>query len=319
MVRVHLVGGAGFLGTAAIKELRNQGHRVYSVARNADKAKHLAKIEAIPVLATEEDPYGFRIVDKENIDVIIELSGTPDVSKAVLEAAKVHGAKRIERYASTNHAIIPKLGFVAVTGAWVHGSSHGPVNDLDQVGTKFAPTEPVGMAAWRPDFERDVLAAQDTLDVLVLRPCLVYGHHSPVWVAPFAPLYKAHTANASSVDINVRKHLRLALVHVDDVGTGIALAASKVGALGGAYPVIDLATSYESFEEIVLAAAAGIGYKGTVNFTDPAADDAFQQAVNTNGNLSSQRAKSLLGWSPQRVSMLADADIYINAWAAGNA
>jgi nucleoside-diphosphate-sugar epimerase len=319
MVRVHLVGGAGFLGTAAIKALRTQGHRVYGVARNEEKARHLAKIEAIPVLATDEDPYGFRIVEKENIDVIIELSGSPDASSAVLEAVKVYGKKRIERYSSTNHAIVPKLGFVAVTGAWVHGSSHEYVNDLDQVGSKFAPTKPVGMAAWRPDLERDVLAAQDVVDVLVLRPCLVYGNHSPVWVAPFAPLYRAHTSNASSVDINVKKHLRLALVHIDDVGNGIALAASKVGALGGAYPVFDLATSYESFEEIVLAAASGIGYQGTVNFVDPAAEDAFQQAVNTNGNLSSQRAKSLLGWVPQRVSMLADADIYINAWAAGNA
>jgi nucleoside-diphosphate-sugar epimerase len=318
MVRVHLIGGSGFIGTAAIRALRTQGHRVYSVARNAEKAKHLAKIEAIPVLATEEDPYGFQTVEKENIDVIIDLAGSPEACYAILEGAKALGQKRIDRYFSTNHAFVPKLGLVVISGTWVHGSSHNYINDLDPVKTDFAPTQPPRITSWRPDLERSVMAARDVLDVVILRPSLVYGQHSPIWVAPFAPLYKAHVSNAPSVDIHVKKHSRLGLVHVEDLANGISLAASKISALGGAYPVFDIGTSCESFEEIVLASAAGLGYKGTVNFVDPPADNAFVEAFGTSANLSYERASSLLGWVPKRLSMLADADLYVNAWVAGN-
>lgn len=71
---------------------------------------------------------------------------------------------------------------------------------------------------------------------MILRPGLVYGRNSPIWVVPFASFAKAHREKASSVDFYTKQHVKAPLIHIDNIGTGVAPGASKICFVGGLIP-----------------------------------------------------------------------------------
>ncbi|KIW98851.1 uncharacterized protein Z519_00514 [Cladophialophora bantiana CBS 173.52] len=148
MPRVLVFGATGYLGQAATQALVRSGlHTVYGLCRSASKAQSLTASEIILVMC--EDP--LNAVRSFRIDAVVDCTATYGDSAQFLADIKKVGTKEV--------AAPPKISFIYISGAWVHGNSDGPVTDMDPVGAKSAPTQPLHLVAWRPELERKVLAA----------------------------------------------------------------------------------------------------------------------------------------------------------------
>ncbi|KAE8453729.1 hypothetical protein EG329_009240 [Mollisiaceae sp. DMI_Dod_QoI] len=318
MVNVLIIGATGYIGSALTQSLLRSGsHRVYGLARTPEKARSLEKEEVTPVLATLSDTKNLiQSLAKEHINVVVDLSGDPKDSHSLLELLESVSGEKLKT-AATAGVRVPKLGYIYCSGTWVHGSSHKNVNDLYPVGTLNAPTPPVELTAWRAKLEQAVLASSDVLDVMVVRPALVYGRSCAIWSGLFGALQSAAKAGGSSVKLSIELNSRPGLIHVDDVATGFHAAVDKLPLISGTgvYPLFDLATSQESMRDILEAAAKEFGFDGKVELVG-AGDDLFANAMSTSSNMCSGRARQILGWEPKRYGIVGNIDVFVKSWLA---
>jgi nucleoside-diphosphate-sugar epimerase len=318
MVNVLVLGATGHIGEALCHSLVTSGsHRVYGLARSPAKASQLAQGEVIPVLGSLSDTTGLvNVVYRLHINVIVDVSSAKDEVPQFLQALVASERMRLAA-ASAMHLRTPKLGFIYTSGTWVQGSSHEPKNDLAPVGVPESRHQPPPLVAWRPALEREFLAASEVLDTMVVRAGLVYGRSCDIWSSFFDVIFKAVSSGASSVSVGLEPGSRPALVHVDDVARGLHAAVDKLPLISGTgvYPIFDLATSKESMRDIIEAAAREMGFKGEVVLAGTGGD-LFAEAMSVTGNLSSGRAKELLGWQPKRFGFVEDMDQIAGAWLA---
>ena len=199
----------------------------------------------------------------------------------------------------------------------MHGSSYALVNDLMPVGKENSPTQPAKLVEWWTKLEQDVLTVSSVLNMMIVRPALVYGRSNAVWSSLLQPIYDAVQSGATSVSMVAEPDARPGLVHVDVVGSGLHCAVKRLAQISGArvYPVFDLQTSQESMKDIMEAAAREFNFKGTVQLAG-AGEDLFAQAMSTSQNICSGRAKTILGWEPKRFGFVGQIDISGRAWIA---
>lgn len=320
MPKVLILGATGYLGRQLANLLVQSGqHTVYGVTRSPAKAKQLAKEEIIPIVCpdpvNQPDPY-VKIIRSKHIDVVVDVAGADAGSYRFLDTTVLLSKERIA--ASKARGIeSPKLGFIYCSGTWVHGSSNEPVNDLDIVGDG-ANMPPEELVAWRVGMEEAVLNASNLLDIMILRPALIYGRGSTIWAPYITPVLEAAKKGSKTVEIPLDPHSRPGLIHVDDTAKAFVRAIEKVHLFTGTgvYPVFDLVTSQESMRDIFTALASTWGFKGTVELKGHGGD-LFNKAMGTNFRGSSARAKQLLDWQPTRLNgFVQDMDIYTSAFIA---
>ena len=180
------------------------------------------------------------------------------------------------------------------------------MSDLDPVGeVPGAKRQPPELVAWRPELERKVLAARDILNVLILRPALLYGRDCPIWSSLFLiPLLAAKNANAPFVELPAEGDAMPGLIHVDDTVSAFVAAAEKIEMLGSGavYPVFNLVGSTEGMKGILEGFARGMEYNGEVKCVG-AGEDVFARALSCSLTADTERAHSLLGWEPRRRGM----------------
>jgi nucleoside-diphosphate-sugar epimerase len=325
MPNILIIGATGYIGKALSQSLiRSGNHRVFGLARSQEKARSLAQEEVIPILGSispESSSSLISAINLHHIDTIVDVSGAAHGSLDLLNLIKGIGKMRLEK-AKSSGEMVPKLGFIYCSGTWIHGSTHAPVNDLMPVSTPNAPAPPAELVAWRTEVEKSVLAARDVLDVVIIRPALVYGRSCAIWTSFFEPLYEAAQSQTlpDTVRVPADEDSRPGLVHVDDVASGFHAAIEKLNTIAGTgvYPVFDLQASQESMKDILRAAAKELGFKGKVELVD-AGEDLFAKAMCTNGNCSSGRAKSLLGWAPKREGFVEGMGVFVKAWESSRA
>lgn len=320
MPKVLILGATGYVGRQIANLLVQSGqHTVYGVTRTPAKAKQLAKEEIIPIVCpdpvNQPGPY-LDIIRSKNVDVVVDVAGAYAGSYRFL--ADVVSVSK-ERMAASNARGVQasKLGYIYCSGTWVHGSSNEPVNDLDIVGDG-AGTLPEELVAWRVGVEKAVLQASDVLDIMILRPALIYGRESTIWTPFITPVLEAAKTGAQNVEIPLDAQSRPGLIHVDDVAKAFVRAIEKVHLFPGTgvYPVFDLVTSQESMRDIFNGLSSTWGFKGGVELKGHGGD-LFSKAMCTNFRGSSARAKQLLDWQPTRLNgFVQDMDIYAAAFVA---
>jgi len=316
MVNVLIVGATGYIGQALTQSLVASGdHRVYGLARTPEKAKVLESQEVIPIVGSITENAGLlKAIDSFHINIVVDVAGANQETFELLSALKKVGAARLEAAAGVQ---IPKLGFIYCSGTWVHGSSYVPVDDLTPAGMPNSPTPPTQLTSWRPKLEREIIAASNVLDTMVIRPALVYGRSNAIWSIFFSPLQEAAKSGASIVKVTADIDSRPGIVHVDDAASGFPAAIDKLPLISGAgvYPVFDLVTSQESMSDILGVAAKELGCKGNVKMVG-AGEDLFAKAMCVSFNGNSGRAKTILGWEPKRFGFVKGMDVFAKAWAA---
>lgn len=324
MPKVLVLGATGYLGRQIVHQLVQTGeHTVYGVTRTPSKATQLARQEVIPILCPdpENEPQAYTsVIESKHIDVVLDVAGADAGSHMFLRHLVVIARERLE--ADQRRGVKgPKLGFIYCSGTWVHGSSNKAVNDLDPVGDD-AQTPPQEQVTWRVEMEKSVLQAADVLDVIILRPALIYGREGTIWAPFIMPVLEAaRKGSMSPVEIPLHPDSRPGLIHVDDAARGFVKAIEKVHLLSGTgvYPVFDLVTSQESMREIYEALKACWGFMGEVVLKGYGRD-IFAKAMSASLRGSSARAKQLLDWQPTRLGgFVQDMDIYAAAFVAEHA
>lgn len=327
MPRVLVIGATGYLGQAVTQALLRSGqHSVYGLCRSSRKAPALAAIEVIPVVC--EDPVNspgpyLNSIKHHRIDVVIDCTAAYGDSAKFLADVKALGRERLDMFKADGIDNGPKIGYIYTSGAWVHGDSPGHVTDLDPVGTASAPTKSLDLVGWRPQLERQVLAARDVLDVMVFRPAQLYGRGSTAWTPIFGPIAQAVAEGQPKFQVPIAPTSESPIIHVDDVAEGICLGASKISLFGGTsvYPVFDLVSSTENIRDIVNAFASALSVTSSkqgrtqLELVGPG-DNPYLQALGSTVRYNSARAQQLLGWTPKRRGLVANMEVYAHAFRA---
>ncbi|KAF3932699.1 hypothetical protein ABW19_dt0203554 [Dactylella cylindrospora] len=308
MVRVLLFGATGSIGYPIARALRRQGHTVYGVVRTEEKALDLVKEEITPILAEVSEVAAWEPILNE-VDIVIDSSASKDgMSDEILNAIK--GSSRVKN-AKKFH---PKIGFIYVSGIWVHGDSQKTVTDRIPVG-KDAVTPPPELIAWRTGFEDRVLESRDVLDVAILRAGVVFGVERTllgVWWAPFIEALKENKPR-DPVTIVGNPEAVIGLVHKDDYAEAMLNAVEKfeiISQIG--YPIFDIVSGHEKLERLNKTAAEILEITGEIKYQEPT--DLFNKALNTSVVIDLSRSINYLGWQPKHGHFGRDAELYVKSF-----
>ena len=329
MPRILLLGATGNLGSSVASALLLTGlHTVYGLTRSSSSGKSLAAKEINPVICADpaNDPSTYLdAIKTKRIDVVIDCTAAYGDSVKFLHAVREVSKKRLETAKAEGVENGPKMGYIYISGAWVHGGSAERVTDLDPVGTAAAPSKALDLVGWRPAIEREVLGSRDVMDVMVFRPASLYGMGSTGWTGLWAGIAEAVKGGKAEVELPMPEEVRVPNVHVDDVADAVVRGVGMLEGLSGCgvYPVFDLVGSQERLSDILNAFARVIGGgegKTRVKLTATKAGDsgnAWLEAMGSEVNCTSARAKLLLGWEPRREVLVTGMDVYAKAWEAG--
>ena len=287
-MEVFLTGATGYIGSAVAEALRKAGHKVTGLARTAEKAKQL-------------EARGIRAV-------------MGDLLKPETLAAPARAAEGVIHTASTNDANAPRADaafvremlndlegtgkpFIYTSGVWVHGSTG------DKVADERTPLNPTPLVKHRAVVEEEVLGYKDRgVRTVVIRPALVYGHGGSI------PAMLTKSAR----EIGAARYVgdgqnRWPFVDVDDLAQLYVLALEKAPP-GSVYTAAH-GHSYR-VREVAEAASIGAGAKGKTQ-SWPLEEarkimGPFADALVLDQQISSEKAKKELGWSPRAASVLDD-------------
>ncbi|KAF9906104.1 hypothetical protein EC991_000972 [Linnemannia zychae] len=329
MVKVLVIGAAGYIGLRVSQQLRQANHIVYGTTRSSQNEATLLLNEVIPIVgpvepeAAEHHSHAtlpwLEAVKTENIDVVIDLSATKTGVKSILEPLI-----RLSKDRQANHQ--PRIGYIYGSGMWLHGSGDNVTSDLSPVGTKISIHQPPTLVAWRPELEREVLASYNHLYAAIIRPSLVYGGHGKIWDLYFSQIYRSIQNNPSAqITLPADPEAGVSLIHVDDAASAFVRAVESLESISGhknSHPVFDVTTSHESLAYILSKFAKELGYKGpSIHFTGvpegKAFPEIFIQAFNTKVSSASTRAQTVLGWKPTKTGFAVGINVYARAWLAG--
>ncbi len=299
-MRVFITGGTGYIGSAVVPALAEDGHEVIGLVRNAAGADTLRRLGAQPVLGELTLPASYGEV-VAGCDAVIHtaVTGKGDVAAAdkcaidTFLAAASGGKLR---------------SFVFTSGVWVLGNT-GALPVDENAGTDH----PVAKVAWRPAHELRVLAAATpTFSTSVVRPGVVYGEKRGLVSGFFASAWKSGAAEFVGDGKN-----HWSLVHREDLAEFYRLLLMKNAR--GIFHVVDGAPL--TVLEIAEAASEAAGKKGATRSLPleearqkigPVADALVLDQV-----VSGPRAREL-GWVPERASFRAAAREAYREWRFGN-
>lgn len=311
-----VLGASGYIGLPFAQSLLRSGnYTVYGLARTAEKAKILTINEIIPIIGnlSQTDRIG-SLITSVPIDIVVDTTSAYESAASLLETLTNVSKSRIQTLANEGHAT-PKLGFVYISGVWVHGAPDTAVSDLSPVGTSLSKGRPQNIVEWRPKHEQAILAARDVLDVAIVRPSQVYGRTGWIWDSWFTPLLEAKKSGSSEpVEIPTNIDSRPAIVNVDDVVSGMHAIIDRIHGLLGSWPVFDLTTELVMVKDIMEGAATILGVKAPLKYVG--AQNPFHEAMNVVANEKSGRARIVLGWEAKRTSFLLNLSTYVKAWEA---
>ena len=325
MPRVLVLGATGYLGNSvALTLLRTGLHTVYGLTRSEKSGKPLTAAEITPIVcpdpANDPSPY-VNAIKNNRIDVVIDCTAAYGDSVKFFRTVYQLSSDRLDTFEKEGVERGPKMGYIYVSGAWVHGDSAGEVTDRDAVGTSSAKSKPADLVAWRPEIEREILGARNNLDVLIFRPATLYGRSSSGWGGLFQGVAQAVQAGKGEMELPLRATAKAPTVHVDDVADAIARGVERIESLS-CYPIFDLVGHQEKVVDVLNAFANAIGdgkSSFTVKLTAKSAGesgDAFMEAMASTVNYTSARAKQYLGWEAKRPGLEEKMAVYAKAFAA---
>jgi nucleoside-diphosphate-sugar epimerase len=220
---------------------------------------------------------------------IIHTANTNDANSAQADAAVVRAMlKTLEGTGKP---------FVYTSGVWVLGSTG------DKIADEKTPLNPTPLVAHRPAIEQEVISYKDRgVRTVVIRPALVYGRGGSI---PRMLVQSARDTGATRYVGDGQN--RWPFVDVEDLAQLYVLALDNAPA-GSLYHAAH-GPSYR-VREVAEAASIGAGAKGKTQALplDEARKTmgAFADALALDQQVSGEKAKKELGWSPRAGSVLDD-------------
>lgn len=172
MNKILITGGNGYIGSALFKRLLSEGENVYAGIRSSSTHKREIKIPALSANAEWMD------ILKE-VDVVVHAAGRAHILNDTAE-------NRLEEFRKINTEGTLKLAndaarsgvkrFVFISSIGVHGQfSIEPLSETD----KPNPVEDYAVSKYEAEQELMRTSKETGLDVVIIRPPLVYGGNAP--------------------------------------------------------------------------------------------------------------------------------------------
>jgi nucleoside-diphosphate-sugar epimerase len=283
-VRVLILGGTGFIGTAVLREVIRRGHDVVALARSDASTRKLTELGAVPITGDIGSPETWTAM-LPPLDAVIHMacgfdSAMDEIERRLLDSLLPHLAAQPRP---------PR--FIYTGGCWLYGATG------DEVATEETPFGPLPAFAWMVPHLRRVLDTEG-IDPVIIHPAMVYQAGDGVFRC-----FADDAVERDAIRVVGSEAVRWPLVHRADLANLYALAlesgvtpASYIGAAISGFPVGRIAramarrfgTRHQTPEIIsadAIAAELGPWARGY----------AFDQ------QLSGDKARRDLGWQPQHL------------------
>ena len=175
-MHVLLTGASGFVGTGVLGALRERGVAVRPVVRSASSAAHMEDTVVVPRLDVATD----WTAALHGVTVVIHCAARAHIMRdealdplAEYRRVNVDGTLALARQAAA--AGVKRFVFVSSIG----------VNGGQTFGKPFIaedtpqPEEPYALSKWEAEQALQTLAADSDMELVVIRPPLVYGPNAP--------------------------------------------------------------------------------------------------------------------------------------------
>jgi nucleoside-diphosphate-sugar epimerase len=287
-MEVFLTGATGYIGSAVAEALQKAGHKVTGIARTPEKVKQLEARGIHAILGDLLKPETVAAPARA-AEGVIHTANTNDVHAPQADAAVVRAI--LDALQGTSKP------FIYTSGVWVLGATG------DKPADERSPVNPTPLVAHRPGIEQEVLRYKDRgVRSIVIRPALVFGRGGSI---PRMIVESARDNGAAQYVGDGQN--RWPFVDVDDLAQLYVLALEKAPA-GSLYNAAH-GPCYR-VREVAEAASIGGGAKGKTHATplDEARKSmhAFADALVLDQQVSGEKAKKELGWSPRAGSVLDD-------------
>lgn len=280
-MKVLIIGGTGYLGTAVVQRLREQGHIPIVLIRHPGRAPE--HVES-------------RVGDLSDHDSV-RAAVTPDID-AVVHAATPSGdwdadLAALDVLSTSLAGSTPARALLYLSGVWVLGAQGGAADEA-------ATPRPISLVSGRPRLEEHVRSAAGVRGVVV-RPGIVHGRGGGI-VQMMVDWARSGGVGRYVGDVSVR----WPMVHADDLADLVLLALERAdpGAVlqavsEPAVPVHDLAAAAD-------LAAGGAGRAVAWSEEDAAAElgPEFAAALALDQEVVAPAARRL-GWRPTRPGAVA--------------
>jgi len=279
-MRIFVIGGTGYIGSAVVQHLVRAGHGVTGLVRSAEKQAQLVSLGARAVLGDMKLPSSYA-AEAGAQDAAIHL-GFSSSEAAALDRTVV------DTLLDAAHAARRPYSVLYTSGVLVLGPAGPTPADED------ASTARAVFNTWRPAHEQRVLAgASGPVATAVVRPGWVYGGQGGLVAGYF------HSAVAEGAAAFVGDgHNRMPQVHREDVAELYRRVLEERA--GGIFHAVDAGTG--TVRDTAVAASRAAGRHGAVR-SIPLADamrtlGPFAEAMCVDQWVASRRAQTL-GWQPR--------------------
>jgi len=277
-MKVALTGATGFVGSHVLTELRDNGHEVTALVRDAAGADTVQARGAVPAVVDLFDgPSVARLL--RDADGAIHVASPGDATSADLDSAVIDAA--IDAFAGTGKP------YLHISGLWIYGSNAS----IHEGSAIHAPA----LVAWKEPLDRRVLAGKDMRGVVIV-PGTAYGDGGGG--VPGVLLSSPRDDSGNLIMLGTgRQHW--ATVHVADLANAFRLVLED-GSARGTYVIGD--GMNPTVAELTEAAAAAVGAPGAVPGSDDEArarlGDYFAEVLLLDQATDAARARDELGWHP---------------------
>jgi nucleoside-diphosphate-sugar epimerase len=283
---IFLTGATGFIGSAVLRTLRDQGREVVALVRDESKAAEVQLLGATPVLGT--------LTDRELItslaiasDGVIHLASPGDESSAPTDDTFVSAV-----LAGLEGSDKP---YVHTGGIWIFGNG----SDI----TERSPFDPPALTSWRVPIEKRVLSASG-VKTSIIAPGIVFGHGAGIPALVAGAPRGSGVAPALQLIGSGEQHWTT--VFVDDLAELYVLAFDLAGA--GSY-YIGASGQNPTVRELGVAAAEAAGLDGRVEPTSvdevhARLGEGFGDALLLDQQATGSAARIGLGWEPNGPSLV---------------
>jgi nucleoside-diphosphate-sugar epimerase len=303
MASVFIAGAAGLIGESIAIAFRNAGYRVYGLVRKEIQAQILSVLEILPVQGDINKVDTYEEVLKK-ASVVVDATGTnTTLLTAVIELNK-------------NRIRSQKQIYIATSGILQFKETEDIVTERSEL------DRGVDLFNLQERNAADMLAlTSEHIRGNIVRPGAVFGagvNDHTLWNGSAKSLVEGFFGVDPEEEITFwGKHDKIwGWIHSYD----LANIYVRIAETEQEHQDFIGTTELIEFDKIKLAAAKVAGWKGAVRYNKVIpADRVYDIFTNKNVKAVADKARRILNWTPKRVNMLQELDIFYNAWKANKA
>ena len=290
-MNLFITGAGGYIGGSVAAALVAGGHSVRGLTRNARSAEHLSALGIAPVIGTLDDAELLAREARQSDGVINTASADHAGAVQALIAGLAGSGKPL----------------LHTSGSSVIGDDARGAHPSTQIFDGQAPLQVSPAKQARRDIDLQVLgAAGQGIRSAVICPSLIYGLGAGL--NPHSvqlPFLAANAQQRGTVEIVGAGANVWSNVHIDDVVSLYLLALAKAPA--GAFYFAE--NGEATFADLGAAIARRLGLPGVTSLPPEVAAQRWGEgkayfSLGSNSRVRATRARTELGWSPRRASVL---------------